>query len=123
MSELFHIGTYYSGRYPRGSGDDPDQHASDFLSEYRKLHAQGVSDLDIAKGFKISTTELRAKRSMASDEERAYNISRAMRLKEHGNSNIRIGELMNTNESTVRNWLRQAHTDRVNATKKNSRSS
>ena len=117
MSELFHYGTSTSGRYPRGSGEDPNQHSTDFLIEYRKLHAQGVSDTDIAKGMKMTTTELRARRSMDSDAERAQYIARATKLKDNGYSNVKIGEMMNANESVVRSWLKQSETGRANATK------
>ena len=119
MESLFHYGTSrHSGRYPYGSGEDPNQHGTDFLSEYRKLHEQGLSDKDIAKGLGLSTSELRAKRSVESDAERGYNIARATKLKDNGYSNVKIGEMMGgASESTVRSWLKQSQTDRVNATK------
>lgn len=118
MSELFHYGTSTSGRYPRGSGEDPNQHGTDFLIEYRKLHAQGLSDNDIAKGMGMNTTELRKRRSMDSDAERAQFIARATKLKDNGYSNVQIGEMMNANESVIRSWLKQSETDRASATKK-----
>lgn len=118
MSELFHYGTpRHSGRYPYGSGEDPNQHGTDFLSTYRQLHAKGLSDKDIADGMGMTTTQLRARRSMASDSERADSIARATKLKDNGYSNVKIGEMMGANESTVRSWLRQSQTNRVSETK------
>lgn len=118
MSELFHYGTpRHSGRYKYGSGEDPNQHGTDFLSQYRQLHAKGVKDTDIAKGMGMNTTQLRARRSAESDAERGDSIARATKLKDNGYSNIRIGEMMGANESTVRSWLKQSQTDRASATK------
>ena len=116
--ELYHYGTpRHSGRYPYGSGKEYAQHTSTFLTNYRKLHAQGVSDTDIAKGMKMTTTELRARRSLDSDEERASVINHVMDLKEKGYSNTKIGEMIGANESSVRSWIAQSKTDRVNATR------
>lgn len=118
MSELYHYGTpRHSGRYPYGSGKDPYQRTGNFLSNYRELHAKGLSDKEIADGMGITTSQLRARRSMESDAERAYNIARVSALKAKGYSNVKIGEMMGANESTVRSWIRQSETDRVNATK------
>lgn len=118
MSELFHYGTpRHSGRYPYGSGEDPNQHGSDFLSTYRQLHSKGLSDKNIADGMGMSTTQLRAKRSLESDAERADNIARVMKLKDNGYSNVTIGEMMGVGESSVRSWINQSKTDRVNDTK------
>ena len=118
MSELYHYGTpRHSGRYPYGSGEDPYQRTGNFLSNYRELHAKGLSDKEIADGMGITTSQLRARRSMESDAERAYNIARVTALKEKGYSNVKIGEMMDANESTVRSWIRQAENDRASATK------
>lgn len=115
---LAHYGTpRHSGRYPWGSGDNPRQRTSTFLSTYRDLHAKGLSDKEIADGMGITTTELRNRRSMESDAERAENISRAMKLKEKGYTNVKIGEMMGVNESVVRSWVNQAKTDRASETK------
>lgn len=118
MSELYHYGTpRHSGRYPYGSGDDPYQRTGNFLSNYRELHAKGLSDKEIADGMGITTSQLRARRSIESNAESAYNITRVTTLKDKGYSNVKIGEMMGANESTIRSWLRQSETDRVNATK------
>ncbi len=118
MNELYHYGTpRHSGRYPYGSGDTPYQRTGDFLSTYRELHAKGLSDKEIADGMGITTTQLRARRSLESDAERAENMARVNQLKEKGYSNVKIAEMMGTNESTVRSWVKQSETNRVNETK------
>lgn len=108
--DIKHYGTpRHSGRYPWGSGDNPYQRNAAFLAQYRDLHDKGMSDSEIAKGMGISTTELRAKRSIASAEEKQALVSRARKLKEKGLNNTQIALEMGmpaSAESTVRNWLK-----------------
>ncbi len=108
--DIKHYGTpRHSGRYPWGSGDNPYQRNAAWLAQYRQLHDEGQTDSEIAKGMGISTTELRAKRSIASAEEKQGLISRARKLKEKGYTNAQIAEEMGmpaSAESTVRNWLK-----------------
>ena len=119
-SELMHYGTpRHSGRYPWGSGENPYQHTDSFLSRYRELKAQGLTQSQIAEamGYR-STTQLRAKLSIESDNEKAEIISRIVALKEKGYSNVKIGELMGgMNESSVRSYLTQAQNQRFDKTK------
>lgn len=117
MSEIKHYGTKrHSGRYPWGSGDDPEQRSGTFLNDVRKLREQGMSDLEIARARGMNSTEFRKKLSVATDAEKAANISMAVRLKAKGLSNTAIGDRMGTNESTVRSWLKQSEKDRANIT-------
>ena len=108
--DIKHYGTpRHSGRYPWGSGDNPYQRNAAWLAQYRDLHDKGLTDSEIAKGMGISTTELRAKRSIASAEEKQALVSRARKLKEKGLTNAQIAEEMGmpaSAESTVRNWLK-----------------
>ncbi|TDN07812.1 hypothetical protein, partial [Lactobacillus crispatus] len=63
---LKHYGTKrHSGRFPWGSGKDPYQSARGFLAERDKLKAHGMSEVDIAKAWGMSTTEYRALNSIA----------------------------------------------------------
>lgn len=64
-----------SGRYPWGSGEDPYQHSGDFLSRVNELKAAGLTEKQIADSFGMSTTELRAQKSVASDEQRALMLA------------------------------------------------
>jgi len=111
---LAHIGTpRHSGRYPWGSGEDPYQRGSDFLNTVDELRRKGLSESDIAKGLGISTTELRAKKAIEINKQRAADIAFAYRLKEKGYSYVAIGERMGRNESSVRAMLNPAMRERA----------
>lgn len=103
---LVHEGVLHkSGRYPWGSGENPHQRNRMFLDTVESLSRKGMSDTDIAKSFELSTTQLRALKAVAKNEQKAADISRAKRLKDAGNSNVAIGEKMGLNESSVRALL------------------
>lgn len=106
MSELKHYGTpRRSGRYPWGSGEDPYQRGSDFLSIYNEYRRQGLSEVEIAKKMDINTSQLRARKTISNNAVRAGDVARAIRLKDKGYSNTEIGRLMNKNESSIRALL------------------
>lgn len=73
-----------SGRYPWGSGKDPNQHegAFSFRKEYKRLKDSGLTESQIAQnmGFK-STTELRKQVSIA--KEISLNVERETVLAMH----------------------------------------
>ena len=103
-----HYGTpRRSGRYPWGSGGN-SQHSKDFLAYVTDLRRQGLSEVEIAKGLGITTTELRAQKSLAKNEAKAADIAMAQRLKDKGWSNVAIGERMGIPESSVRVLLKPA---------------
>lgn len=112
-----HIGTYYSGRYPRGSGKQPFQSGGDFLSYVNQLKKEGLSEKEIASALKISVQSLREYKSILKDEQRAADAAMAMRLKEKGYSNVAIGKRMGINESSVRSLLDPAKQERSLITK------
>ena len=117
MSELKHYGTpRHSGRYPWGSGENPYQRDGDFLSKINKLQKDGMSEVEIARELGISTSELRRKKSLEKEEQKAANISEAVRLKKKGYSNVAIGERMGLNESSVRTLLKDYENGRKNIT-------
>ena len=59
IDELMHYGMpRRSGRYPWGSGKDPYQHCTDFLSRVKYLSDNGISDEEIIKRF-LCLMELR----------------------------------------------------------------
>jgi hypothetical protein len=107
IDELSHEGTKrHSGRYPWGSGKDPQQRGKSFLGYVKNLEDEGMSELEIAKGLGIKTTELRARKSMIKTELREDNRRQALRLKTKGYSHVEIGKRMGGyNESTIREWL------------------
>lgn len=102
-----------SGRYPWGSGEDPGQRGRDFLGTVAELRSKGLSDKEIAKGMSLytedgkpwTTTEFRNAVTIARNAKKAADISQAQRLKEHGWSNVKIGEKMGIPESSVRALL------------------
>ena len=115
--ELMHIGTKrHSGRYPWGSGGTPHQRNKSFLNYVDDLKKKGLSETEIAKGLDMSTTQLRALKSIAKDETRKADASQALKLKEKGYSNVSIGERMGINESSVRALLDPALSERRDIT-------
>ena len=102
-----------SGRYPWGSGDNAvAQDSRGFLDNAQKLKEQGLSESQIAKGWGISTSELRAYKSIARNEHRAAQIAEAQRLKDKGYSNVAVGQKMGINESSVRSLLAPGRKDK-----------
>lgn len=118
MSELMHYGILRrSGRYPWGSGENPYQSYDSFLGYVDELRTQGLSEVEIARGLGMTTSELRSRKSIAKAEKRAADAAEAWRLKEKGYSNVAIGERMGINESSVRNLLKPSLQERNNITK------
>lgn len=105
-----------SGRYPWGSGEDPFQSNIDFRNHILELKKKGLSEVDIAKGEGMTTTQLRAKVSLGKTEERQTNINAAIRFKDKGMSNTEIAKRMNINESVVRSYLNPIAKERANLT-------
>ncbi len=102
-----------SGRYPWGSGETQSERNRTFLSTVEDLRKQGLSETDIARGFGITTSQLRASKSIARAEEKQAQISFAERLKAKGYSNVAIGEKMHLPESSVRALLAPGQKDRA----------
>lgn len=100
-----------SGRYPWGSGGTQSKRNQIFLDTVAEMKREGMSYAEIAKAFStdehpISSTQLIALKSIATNEERQGRINMAVRLKEKGMSNGKIAERMGLpNESSVRSLL------------------
>lgn len=104
--DILHYGTLRkSGRYPWGSGDNPHQRNKQFLDHVAALKKKGLTETQIAEGLGITTTQLRANKAIAKDENRAADQRLASMLKAKGMSNIAIGDQMGLNESSVRALL------------------
>ncbi len=115
--DLAHYGVKRkSGRYPWGSGKDPHQHSGDLLSTVKDLKAKGLSETEIAKGLGMTTTQLRAQKSIAKNEKRKADAAMVARLKEKGMSNTAIGRRMGINESSVRALLDPTLKERAGST-------
>lgn len=108
-----------SGRYPLGSGDNPNQHSGSFYSRIKNLKAEGLSEKEIADMMGISTTELRKRYSNSKNEERARQVARAISLKDQGYSNVQIATAMGLKgESTVRSLLNESSKIKMNQAQK-----
>ena len=98
-----------SGRYPRGSGDNPNQHSGgDFITRVEDLRRKGMSDTDIARSLNLSTTQFRVQIAIANEERRSANVATARRLRESGYSLNEIANKMGyKNDSSVRALLNE----------------
>lgn len=112
--ELMHYGILRkSGRYKWGSGETPYQRNKSFLAYADELKKKGLTEAQIVEGLGLeSTTQLRALRAIAKNANRAADISQAQRLKDRGNSNVAIGDIMGLNESSVRALLNPSNKER-----------
>ena len=108
-TELYHYGMpRRSGRYPWGSGDDPYQHEGDFMSRVKQLRKQGMSEKDVANAVGCkSTTELRAKYAIATNQRRADEVARVKSMLSDGYSQAEIARAMGKNESTIRSLMNE----------------
>lgn len=115
--ELTHYGTpRHSGRYPWGSGENPYQRNGNFVAHVTKLRKDGLSEVEIAKSMDMSTSQLRARMSIAKSEIRKEESAMAWKLKEKGYSNVAIGQRLGKNESSVRALLDPHLKERNNMT-------
>lgn len=95
-----------SGRFPWGSGKHPFQHGADFLARVDELKKQGMSETEIAKALDMSTTALRAQKTIAKNEKRSLERETAMSMREHGYSLQQIADKLGyKNDSSVRALL------------------
>ena len=117
MAYLIHYGTpRHSGRYPWGSGKDP-QRSKSFATHVSELKKQGFSEPEIAKSFGLkNTTELRAKIHMESEARYGAQVAMASRLREKGYSDVAISKRMDVSPNTVKNLLLVETQDRHKAT-------
>ena len=108
-SEITHYGILRrSGRYPYGSGGEPYQNASGFLSHIAELKRKGLSEKEISQGLGIPIAKYRDYKTLAIAEKDAEDLARIYKLKEKGYSNTAIGMDMGINESSVRSKLAKA---------------
>lgn len=109
QDELMHYGTpRHSGRYPWGSGENPYQHEPDFLSGIRKLEKEGISEKEIADFYDMSVSDLRKRKSLAINEEKAYLRARIAEYQSQGMGYSEIGRLLGKNESTIRSLVNES---------------
>jgi len=123
--QLFDFDPHGSGRYRQGSGNDPYQHAASLRARNailaRQKDANGKKlyspkELANALGFD-SVNKYRAAITDARTTMDAYEARWALSLKQHGNSQTRIAEIMYGNpkkESHVRDLLKPYYLDKAN---------
>jgi len=102
-----------SGRYPWGSGGPEYASNRGFLGMVDSLKKEGLTEVQIAKGLGITTTQLRAAKSIAKAEEKQAQITHAQQLKDKGYSNVAIGDKMGIPESSVRALLAPGQKDKA----------
>lgn len=115
--QLVHYGTpRHSGRYPWGSGGNEEHLPRNphFLDHVDEMKRQGLSEAEIARGMGISTTQLRARKSIAKNEKKLERITTAQRLHDKGMSNGAIAQQMGeAGESSVRALLEPGAKDKA----------
>jgi hypothetical protein len=123
---LEHYGTpKHSGRYPWGSGDDPNQHgSSDFLSRVEALKRRGwkATTENIKSTFNMTSGQYRDEVGKCQTERRMANIKAAQSISGDLGLNqltgkpkySAIGAKMGVSESTVRGWLEPNAVSRAN---------
>lgn len=114
---LMHYGTpRHSGRYPWGSGGDiANQRNVSLLDIVKELKKQGMTEAAIAESLQMTTTQLRAQKSIAKTKERQDKIARVRQLKQKGVSNSEIARQTGYPESTVRTLLAPDAKDKADA--------
>ena len=113
-----HLNGGHSGRFPWGSGTHPFQRSADFLARIETLKNEGLSEKEIADALDMSTTQLRAQKSLANDERRAELVATAKRMRAEGHSLNEIAAAMGySNDSSVRSLLNENSERRMNQAK------
>lgn len=121
MAFLMHYGTKrHSGRYPWGSGDEP-QRSKTFGQQVSELKKQGLSEKQIAESFAMNTTQLRARIHTESEAVYGAQSAMAVRLKAKGYSDSAIAQRIGVSPNTVKKILMPETEDRhkVNEATKN----
>lgn len=107
-----------SGRYPWGSGEAAETSSTrnkDFLDTVADLKKKGLSEAKIAEGMGMTTTQLRAQKSIVFAQQRQERILQTQRLSERGWSNSAIARRQGRNESSVRADLAAGVKDKADA--------
>lgn len=104
-----------SGRYPWGSGGTQGQRNRDFLAYIDGMRKDNMTEAEIARGIGITTTELRAAKSIAGQQQKQSTIRQIEAYKDRGWSNTAIAARMGINESSVRHYLAPGEKDKANA--------
>jgi hypothetical protein len=105
-----------SGRYPWGSGDTESKRNRSYLDTIEMHKEAGMSETEIARGYGITTTRLRAARTIALAQQKQEKILTAQRLREKGWSHEAIAQRMGlAGESSVRALLKPGELEKAKA--------
>ena len=106
-----------SGRYPKGSGENPYQRSKNFIDDVRELKRKGLSETQIAEAFKMTTTQLRARYSIHKDLVKKIENEKMIELRDKGYSYRAIAKEMGlSSDATVRSRLNDIRQERLNTT-------
>lgn len=120
---LSHIGTYWqSGRYKRGSGENPYQHqGSGFLTYMNSIKSKtpGISEPELAKAMGLSIREMRARKSNAIEETKMAEYSKVKKMRDDDQMSFSAiaKELGYNNESSARNIYNKYLNEKKNEAK------
>ena len=106
--------TPHSGRYAWGSGENSYQRATSWSDTVAKYRKNGLTDTQIAAKIGITTTEFRARNTIANQTVRLRNQSMVMELNEKGYGPTEISRRTGLPESTVRMNLNEQVRNNVN---------
>ena len=106
--------TPHSGRYAWGSGENSYQRATSWSDTVAKYRKNGLTDTQIAAKIGITTTEFRARNTIANQTVRLRNQSMVMELHEKGYGPTEISRRTGLPESTVRMNLNEQVRNNVN---------
>lgn len=106
-----------SGRYPKGSGDNPYQHGVDFLSRVDMLKKSGVTKpLDIAKAMGCrNTTDYRIEYTRALNDWKRERAAQAQKMLDSGMKKKAVAQKLGIRDSTLASWLNPKSLERVSA--------
>ena len=97
-----------SGRYPLGSGKEPNQHSGDLYDRINELRKKGMSDVDIATAMGLkSTTELRAAYSNARANRKNAQAAQARKMLDSGMTKTQVARELGMNESSLRSLMNE----------------
>ena len=121
-----------SGRYPHGSGKNPNQHSGSFLTRVQELRSVPnltyvdpktgktyTGEAAVAKHLGMdSTTQLRVQYSLAKDAAREATYKKAMQMLDDGYSRNEVVEKLGLkNESSLRSLMNQSSKARMEQAK------
>lgn len=104
---ISHYGTpRQSGRYPWGSGTADERiYEGSFLDITTKMERDGMKPVDIARGFGINTSQLRARKSIESNERKNQKLADVKKLYDKQMGPSAIGKQLGLSESSVRSVI------------------